>query len=97
MAVADGAGFPLVVYAARASPHEVRLLGKTLEHRLIENVPEKPVGDTAYDSDPLDGELAQLEIELIALHKRNRKKAKTQTGRKLRRYKRRWKVKRFSA
>ena len=36
-------------------------------------------------------------IEMIAPHRRNRKKAKTQDGRPLRRYKRRWKVERFVA
>lgn len=97
MAVADGAGLPLAVYTDSASPHEIRLVGKTLEHRLIEEVPEKLIGDKAYDSDPLDEELAQFGIELIAPHKRNRKRAKTQDGRKLRRYKRRWKVERFFA
>jgi len=34
---------------------------------------------------------------MIAPHKKNRKKAATQDGRKLRRYKRRWKVERFFA
>ncbi len=97
MAVADGAGLPLAVYTTSASPHEVRLVGTTIEHRLIAEKPEKLIGDKAYDSDPLDKELAELGIELIAPHKRNRKKAKTQDGRKLRRYKRRWKVERFFA
>ena len=97
MAVADGAGIPLAIYATSAAPHEIRLVSKTLEHRLIEGVPEKLIGDKAYDSDPLDEELAQSGIELIAPHKRNRKKAKTQDGRKLRRYKRRWKIERFFA
>lgn len=97
MAVADGAGLPLAVYTDSASPHEVRLVGKTIEQRLIQDVPEKLIGDKAYDSDPLDQELAGLGIELIAPHKRNRKRAKTQDGRKLRRYKRRWKVERFFA
>ena len=97
MAVADGFGLPLAVYTDSASPHEVRLVGKTLEHRLIEDVPEKLIGDKAYDSDPLDEQLAQRGIELIAPHKRNRKKHKTQDGRKLRRYKRRWKIERFFA
>lgn len=36
-------------------------------------------------------------IEMIAPHRHNRKKAKTQEGRKLRRYKRRWKVERLFA
>ena len=41
--------------------------------------------------------LAKLGIEMIAPHRRNRKKPKTQDGRKLRRYKRRWKVERLCA
>ena len=97
MAVADGTGLPLAIYTDSASPHEVRLVGKTIEHRLITEKPEKLIGDKAYDSDPLDEELAELGIEMIAPHKRNRKKLKTQDGRKLRRYKRRWKVERFFA
>jgi transposase len=55
------------------------------------------IGDKAYDSDPLDNELKEQGIEMIAPHKANRKKAKTQDGRCLRRYKRRWKVERFFA
>ncbi len=55
------------------------------------------IGDKAYDSDPLDAELAGRGIELIAPHRRNRKKPRTQDGRKLRRYRRRWKVERLNA
>jgi transposase len=55
------------------------------------------IGDKAYDSDPLDQELKEQGIEMIAPHKRNRKKSKTQDGRSLRRYKRRWKIERFFA
>ena len=36
-------------------------------------------------------------VEMIAPHRKNRKKAKTQDGRKLRRYKRRWKIERLFA
>ena len=35
--------------------------------------------------------------EMIAPHRRNRKKPRTQDGRKLRRYKRRWKIERLFA
>jgi transposase len=59
--------------------------------------PERLIANRAYDSDPLDAELAEKGIELIAPHRRNRKKAKTQDGRKLRRYKRRWKIERLFA
>ena len=55
------------------------------------------IGDKAYDSDPLDERLKEFGTELVAPHKANRKKAKTQDGRKLRRYKRRWKIERLFA
>ncbi len=97
MAVADRAGLPLAVYTESASPHEVRLVERTITERFTDERPRKIIGDKAYDSDPLDKELKKLEIELIAPHKVNRKRAKTQDGRKLRRYKRRWKIERLFA
>lgn len=58
---------------------------------------EKLIGDKAYHSDPLDAELAEVGIEIIAPHRKNRKKPKSQDGRKLRRYKRRWKIEQLFA
>jgi transposase len=55
------------------------------------------IGDRAYDSDKLDAELKEQGIEMIAPHRRNRKKPATQDGRVLRRYKRRWKIERVFA
>ncbi len=97
MAVADGFGLPVAVHTTSASPHEVRLVRQSVCGRFTDERPEKMIGDKAYDSDPLDAELKQLDIELIAPHKANRKKARTQDGRKLRRYKRRWKIERLFA
>ena len=97
MAVADSHGFPVAVYAASASPHEVSLVQGTLTEVLTAERPARLIGDKAYDSDPLDEELAEQGIELIAPHRANRKKPRTQDGRKLRRYKRRWKVERLFA
>ena len=97
MAVTDAAGTVLSISIHSASPHEVKLVQDVLEERFIEELPEKLIGDRAYDSDPLDEELQQQGIEMIAPHRGNRKKKKTQDGRKLRRYKRRWKVERFFA
>lgn len=77
MAVADGAGLPLALYTTSASPHEVKLVSQTIEPRLITEKPAKLIGDKAYDSAPLDSELIELGIEMIAPHKRNRKKART--------------------
>ncbi len=97
MAVADASGLPLALYLESASPHEVTLVESTLEQSHIDGTPQRLIGDKAYDSDPLDERLSEQGIEMIAPHKRNRKKAKTQDGRKLRRYKRRWKVERLFA
>jgi transposase len=94
MAVVDRAGLPLALCAAAASPHEVGLVAATLDSRFVADLPERLIGDRAYDADPLDETLAELGVEMIAPHRRNRKKPKTQDGRKLRRYKRRWKVER---
>jgi transposase len=96
MAVADGHGLPIAVDVASASPAEVRLVGKTLDARFIEEVPERLIGDKAYDSDALAQELGEAGIELIAPNRRNRK-VKTQDGRPLRRYVRRWKIERLFA
>ena len=73
------------------------LVEDTLEKRFIPEMPERLIGDKAYDSDPLDERLQQQGIQLIAPHKSNRKKPATQDGRPLRRYKRRWKVERLFA
>jgi transposase len=97
MAFSDGSSSPLALYAESASPHEVALVGPTLERRFLKEKPERLIGDKAYDSDPLDAALLDEGIEMIAPHRRNRKKKKTQDGRKLRRYKRRWKIERLFA
>jgi transposase len=97
MAIADCAGLPLAIDVTSASPHEVTLVESTLATRFVDEQPEHLIGDKAYDSDPLDERLAAEGIELIAPHRRNRKKPKTQDGRALRRYRRRWKVERLMA
>ena len=97
MAISDAFGTCLALHVTSASPHEVRLVHETLATRHVSGKPDRLIGDKAYDSDPLDAELAEQGVELIAPHRRNRKKPKTQDGRKLRRYKRRWKNERLFA
>ena len=56
------------------------------------------IGDKAYDSDALREEVGSVGIELLAPHRRNRTAAtRTNDGRKMRRYRNRWKVERFFA
>jgi transposase len=97
MAVADGAGSPVAIHAASASPHEVTLAQDTVEQRFTADLPQRLIGDLAYDSDPLDAQFAKQGIELIAPHRENRSRPATQDGRALRRYRRRWKVERLFA
>lgn len=97
MAVSDSHGTPIAVLVGSASPHEVTLVEATLKECFVHGPIEKLIGDKAYDSDPLDAVLAEQGIELIAPHKSNRKKPKTQDGRKLRRYGKRWKIERVFA
>jgi transposase len=55
------------------------------------------IGDTAYDSDQLDRKLwREHRIRMIAPNRNNRRD-KTQDGRELRRYCRRWKIERLFA
>jgi transposase len=63
----------------------------------LDELPERLIGDKAYDSDALDQTLAEeYGIEMISPNRVNRKR-KTQDGRPLRRYRRRWKVERIFA
>jgi transposase len=98
MAIADASGLPVSVCLASASPHEVKLAEMALDSLFVTGMPEKLIGDKAYDSDDLDENILKKHgVEMIAPHRRGRKKPKTQDGRKLRRYKRRWKVERLFA
>lgn len=98
MAITDASGLPIAACLESASPHEVKLAETALNSLFIAEKPEKLIGDKAYDSDKLDDDLLKKHgVELIAPHRRNRMKPKTQDGRKLRRYQRRWKVERLFA
>jgi transposase len=97
LVVVDGQGVPLGCRTESASPAEV-----TLVEDVIDQVPtgEKPtplIADRACDSDKLRANLLAKGWDLVCPHRRNRKRAKTQDGRKLRRYHRRWTVERTIA
>jgi transposase len=108
MVVVDGQGVPLGVHLEAACPAEVTLLAKcsqsepTLDTIAVPRAgagrpkkkPQRMIADKAYDSDPLRLRLKRRGIELIVPHRRGRKRAPTQDGRKLRRYRKRWKVER---
>jgi hypothetical protein len=87
MAVADRNGLPVSVCAESATPHEVTLAVSTLLQMVVPD---------AYDSERLDAELKFYGIEVIAPHRRNRRNS-TPDGRRLKRYRRRWKIERLFA
>jgi transposase len=97
MGIAERHGLPLALRTESASPAEVKLVTATLDERIVADVPERLIGDKAYDSDGLDEQLMQeYGIEMIAPNRQNRK-TPTQDGRSLRRYLRRWKIERLFA
>ena len=74
------------------------LVEATLEACFLDELPQRVIGDKAYDSDELDRRLDdERDVEMIAPHRGNRRKPPTQDGRLLRRYKRRWKIERLFA
>ena len=97
MAIADRAGLPVALSTASATPHETTFVRRLITGRLTAGKPRKLIGDKAYDSDPLDATCRTLGVELIAPHRQNRTKPRSQDGRKLRRYRRRWKIERLFA
>jgi transposase len=97
IAIAADNSLPLAVSVESASPAECHLVEEGLAGSFLDQLPARLIGDKAYDSDPLDEKLAtQYGIELIAPNRRGRKR-RTQDGRQLRRYRKRWKVERLFA
>ena len=102
MVVVDGQGVPIGSTLASASPAEVKLTEQTLEAVKVprkgrgrpKKRPQRLIGDKGYDSDPLRKRLKTYQIDLIVPHRKNRTKAKVQDGRKLKRYRKRWKIER---
>ena len=95
--VADAQGTPIGVATAAANIPETDLIGPALDSipEAVALPAEVPViADKAYDSDPLREELAEDGYILLSPHRKNRTKAPTNDGRRMRRYKRRWKVER---
>jgi transposase len=94
MVLTDGDGLPLSAIISSASPAEVTLIEPLLNQRVLRCRIDRLIYDKAADSDPLRERLQGSGTELICPHRKNRKKPPTQDGRKLRRYRRRWKVER---
>jgi transposase len=105
MALADGNGTPMAVLTESASVHEVKLIEPLVKRVRIprrgrgrpKTKSKRLIYDKAADSDPLRRRLKRRGTDLIAPHRAKRVKQPTQDGRKLRRYRRRWKIERTFA
>lgn len=96
LAIVDRHGLPLSVSTHAANHHEVTLVQLSFDFYMLEAKPAHLIGDKAYDSDALDAAMKKDGVEMISPHRSNRK-LKTQDGRPLRRYARRWLVERYFA
>jgi len=98
MAIVNEDSKPLAAIVASASPHELKLLEQTLGDLPCIKNPEILVGDRAYDSDYHDVILQKQNINLVAPHRKNRRRKETQNQKEIdEHYRERWRVERFFA
>lgn len=105
MIVAEGKGIPLGVLLKSATPNEIKLIEPMLERIRVPRIGRgrprthlnRLIYDKAADSDKLRLRLKAHGTDLICPHKVNRVRPPLQDGRKLRRYRRRWKIERTIA
>jgi transposase len=96
MVVVDGQGLPVGKQLVSASPHETKFIEATIDDSFAPAKVQRLIYDRAADSNALRQQLADRGIDLIAPENPTRKRH-VQDGRKLRRYRRRWKVERTLA
>jgi transposase len=105
MVVVDGNGIPLNVEVESAARYEGHVAEKTVVgikkkkrgQRAKRLVPKRVISDKGYDDDGLRKTFADKGIDLIVPYRGNRVHRPYEDKRKLRRYKRRYKVERTNA
>jgi transposase len=105
MVVVDGRGVPVGAQLASAQISEHRLAESALEQVKVprsgrgrpRSSLRRVIADRGYDSDPLRLRLKQRGTELIAPYRSNNCHRRFQDKRKLRRYRKRWKIERTNA
>jgi transposase len=96
--VTDASGLPLGLALAAANVSEVALLVPALADVPL-NIPNGTpvVADKGHDSDPLRDAVEDEGLVPVIPHRSNRVKPPRNDGRRLRRYRRRWKIERTNA
>src|SRR6185437_2627853 len=81
MAIVADSRLPIARSIESASPAEITLVEPTIRRRHCKNLPERIIGDKAYDSDPHDEHhRRRFGIEHMTPHKRNRTREPTERG-----------------
>ncbi len=105
MVVVDGQGVPVGVQLASAQIAECRLAESTLQQVKVPRVGRgrprshlrRVIADRGYDSDALRTRFKQRGTELIVPYRKNIRNRRFEDKRKLRRYRKRWKIERTNA
>ena len=105
MVVVDGRGIPVGVQLASAQIAECRLAETTLQQVKVPRVGRgrprthlrRVIADRGYDSDTLRTRFKQRGTELIVPYRKNIRNRRFEDKRKLRRYRKRWKIERTNA
>jgi len=96
--VTDASGLPLGLAADAADVSETELLQPALDDVPVEVPPGTPViADKGHDSDPLRDTVEADGYRTIIPHRNNRVKPSRNDGRRLRRYRHRWRIERTNA
>ena len=96
--VVDASGLPLGMAAAAANVSEPDLLMPALDDVPVAIPPGTPVvADRGYDADALRDDLEEAGFVPIVPHRKNRVKPSRNDGRRLRRYRHRWRIERTNA
>lgn len=83
MALTEGEGLPISLSLHPAGAHESTTqlrwvpVFDLVQECVTEELPERVIGDTAFDSDPLDARFAEVGVEMIARHRDGRVKPPT--------------------
>jgi len=96
--VVDASGLPLGMATAAADVSEPALLQPALGDVPVDVPAGTPViSDKGHDSDPLRDELEDADYTPVIPHRANRVKPGRNDGRRLRRYRHRWRMERTNA
>lgn len=96
--VTDASGLPLGMAADAANVPETDLLKPAVDEVPVDVPPGTPViADKGHDSDPLRDEVEADGYRTIIPHRKNRVKPSRNDGRRLRRYRHRWRIERTNA